>query len=107
MNPDFGEVESDATQISVNNTFAIFYPEKRPFFLEGADLYNTAASIFYSRMINDPLASAKLTEKSGSFSLAYLGAEDRESPFIIPGEEGSDFVSSRLKSWSNVSERKI
>ena len=43
-------------------------------------------------MINDPLASAKLTEKSGAFSLAYLGAEDRESPFIIPGEEGSDFV---------------
>lgn len=102
LNPDFSQIESDATQISVNNTFAIFYPEKRPFFLEGTDLYSTAASIFYSRMINDPLVSAKLTEKSGSFSLAYLGAEDRESPFIIPGEEGSDFAASSLKSWSNV-----
>ncbi len=102
LNPDFSQIESDATQISVNNTFAIFYPEKRPFFLEGADLFNTAASIFYSRMINDPLVSAKLTEKAGSFSLAYLGAEDMESPFIIPGEEGSDFVSSSLRSWSNV-----
>ncbi len=102
LNPDFSQIESDATQISANSTFAIFYPEKRPFFLEGADLYNTAASIFYSRMINDPLASVKLTEKAGSFSLAYLGAEDVESPFIIPGEEGSDFVSSSLTSWSNV-----
>ncbi|HEY9165326.1 MAG TPA: DUF5916 domain-containing protein [Candidatus Kryptonia bacterium] len=102
LNPDFGEVESDATQISVNNTFAIFYPEKRPFFLEGASLFNTEASVFYSRMINDPLASVKLTDKAGLFSLAYLGAEDRQSPFIIPGEEGSDFVSSSLKSWSNV-----
>ncbi len=102
VNPDFSQIESDATQISINNTFAIFYPEKRPFFLEGADLYSTTASIFYSRMINDPLASVKLSDKTGSFSLAYLGAEDRESPFIIPGEEGSDFVSSNLKSWSNV-----
>jgi hypothetical protein len=102
LNPDFGEVESDATQISINNTFAIFYPEKRPFFLEGADLFSTSASIFYSRMINDPLVSAKMTQKSGSFSVAYLGAEDRQSPFIIPGEEGSDFVSSNLRSWSNV-----
>lgn len=102
VNPDFSQIESDATQISINSTFAIFYPEKRPFFLEGAELYSTAASIFYSRMINDPLASVKLSEKKGSFSLAYLGAEDRESPFIIPGNEGSDFVSSHLKSWSNV-----
>jgi len=102
VNPDFSQIESDATQISVNNTFAIFYQERRPFFLEGADLYSTAAPIFYSRMINDPLASTKFTEKAGAFSLAYLGAEDRESPFIVPGEEGSDFVSSNLKSWNNI-----
>jgi hypothetical protein len=102
LNPDFSQIESDATQISANNTFAIFYPEKRPFFLEGADLYSTTASIFYSRMINDPLASVKFSEKAGSFSLAYLGAEDRESPFLVPGEEGSDFVSSNVKSWSNI-----
>ena len=102
INPDFGEVESDAAQISVNNTFAIFYPERRPFYLEGADLFSTSAQVFYSRMINDPLVSAKITEKSGSFSLAYLGAEDRRSPFIIPGEEQSDFVASNVKSLNNV-----
>jgi len=106
FNPDFSQIESDATQISVNNTFAIFYPEKRPFFLDGADLYTTTASVFYSRMINDPLASAKLTDKVGSFSLAYLAAEDRNSPVIVPGEEGSDFVETSMKSFSNVARAK-
>jgi Domain of unknown function (DUF5916)/Carbohydrate family 9 binding domain-like len=102
VNPDFSQIESDAAQISVNNTFSIFYPEKRPFFLEGADLFGTLASAFYSRMLNNPLAATKLTQKSGSFSLAYLTAYDRESPFIIPGEEGSDFEGSSQKSLSNV-----
>ncbi len=102
INPDFSQIESDATQISVNNTFAIFYPEKRPFFLEGADLFSTTVPLFYSRMLNDPLASGKMTEKSGSFSLAYLAAEDRNSPIIVPGEEGSDFVETSMKSFSNV-----
>ena len=102
INPDFSQIESDAAQISVNNTFSIFYPEKRPFFLEGADLYSTLARAFYSRMINNPLAASKLTQKSGSFSLAYLVAYDRESPFIVPGEEGSNFVGTSEKSLSNV-----
>lgn len=102
VNPDFSQIESDATQISVNNTFSIFYQEKRPFFLEGSELFGTLASAFYSRMINNPLAASKVTEKSGSFSLAYLVAYDRESPFIVPGEEGSDFVGTSEKSLSNV-----
>ncbi len=102
VNPDFSQIESDATQISVNNTFSIFYPEKRPFFLEGAELFGTLASAFYSRMINNPLAASKVTQKSGSFSLAYLVAYDRESPFIVPGEEGSDFEGSSERSLSNV-----
>lgn len=106
VNPDFSQIESDAAQISVNNTFSIFYPEKRPFFLEGADLFSTLASAFYSRMINNPLAATKLTEKSGSFSMAYLVAYDRESPFIIPGEEGSDFVATSYRSLSNVARAK-
>ena len=102
VNPDFSQIESDATQISVNNTFSIFYAEKRPFFLDGADLFSTLASAFYSRMINNPLAASKLTQKSGSFSLAYLVAYDRESPFIVPGEEGSDFIGTSERSLSNV-----
>jgi len=101
-NPDFSQVESDATQISVNTTFAIFYPEKRPFFLDGSDMFKTKINGFYSRMINNPLAAAKIASKSKHFTLAYLAAADRNSAFIVPGEEASSFVSTSLKSFSNV-----
>ena len=101
-NPDFSQVESDAAQISVNTTFALFYPEKRPFFLDGTDLFNTKIDAFYSRMINNPSGAAKLTEKSGPWSIAYLGAEDRNSPFIVAGEEGSYTIQSSYKSISNI-----
>ncbi len=109
VNPDFSQVESDATQISVNSTFAIFYPEKRPFFIEGNDLFNTTIQSYYSRMINNPLGAAKVIEKSGQLTLAYLGAEDRNSAFIIAGEEesvsdnsGDNTFSTSYKSFSNI-----
>jgi hypothetical protein len=102
VNPDFSQVESDATQISVNSTFGIFYPEKRPFFLDGADLFSTQTTAFYSRMLNNPLGAAKVISKSGRWTLAYLGAEDRNTPFIVPGEEGSSFIASSLESFSNI-----
>jgi len=53
-------------------------------------------------MINNPLGAAKLTGKSGALSYAYLTASERNSPFIVPGEEGSSFVSTSLKSFSNI-----
>ena len=102
VNPDFSQVESDATKISVNTTFAIFYPEKRPFFLDGAELFNTQLTTFYSRMINNPLGAAKVISKSEQWTVTYLAAEDRNSPFIIPGDEGSAFISSDLYSFSNI-----
>lgn len=89
VNPDFSQVESDAAQISVNDNFALFYPEKRPFFMEGSDIFTTLIQAYYSRMINEPIAAAKVVEKAGPLSIAYLGAEDRNSPFIVAGEEGS------------------
>lgn len=109
LNPDFSQVESDATQISVNSTFAIFYPEKRPFFIEGNDIFNTTIQAYYSRMINNPLGAAKVIEKSGPLTLAYLGAEDRNSAFITAGEEESVFdnagdnsFSTSYRSFSNI-----
>jgi hypothetical protein len=102
VNPDFSQVESDADQISVNTTFALFYPEGRPFFLEGAEMFSSLINGFYSRMINNPLGAAKSTGKLDGLSYAYLGALDRDSPFIVPGMEGSSFVSTPLRSFSNV-----
>jgi len=102
INPDFSQVESDATQISVNSSYALYYPEKRPFFLDGADIFNTQLTDFYSRMINNPLGAAKLIEKSDGLTIAYLTASDRNSPFTIAGEEGSSSVESSLQSYSNI-----
>ncbi len=102
INPDFSQIESDAQVISVNNTFAIFYPEKRPFFLEGLEVLQTGSNMFYSRMINDPLFAAKLTGKSGKFTYAFLTGYDKNSPVIIPGTDNSSFVNSGMASMTNV-----
>lgn len=102
VNPDFSQVESDATQISVNSNFALFYSEKRPFFLLGADLLQNQTQTFYSRTINNPLGAARVIGKSGSLSFTYLAASDRNTPFIVPGEETSDYVATNLESISNI-----
>lgn len=86
-NPDFSQVEADANQIRVNERFALFFPEKRAFFLEGAEIFNTPSQLVYTRRIVDPVAGAKLTGKVGSFQVGYIGALD-ESPGTILGGEG-------------------
>lgn len=86
-NPDFSQVEADADEIVVNERFAIFFPEKRPFFLEGAEVFNTPQRLVHTRSIADPIGGAKLTGKVGAFNLGYMGAVD-ESPVTF--DEGSD-----------------
>jgi hypothetical protein len=88
-NPDFSQVESDETQIDVNTTFALFYPERRPFFQEGSDLFNSYLEAVYTRSINDPQFAAKIVSRSGKTSLAYLIAHDEHSPVLIPLREQS------------------
>lgn len=87
LNPDFSQVESDAAQVDVNTTFALFYPERRPFFQEGMDLYQTPLTVFYSRSVNSPQGAVKLTGRSGRTSVGYVGARDEHTPFIVPFEE--------------------
>jgi hypothetical protein len=101
LNPDFSQVETDAAQIDVNSTFALFYPERRPFFQEGYDLYDTYIDAVYTRSINDPLAAAKLTGRATRSSLGYIGAQDENTPIILPFEERSGLVAPG-KSWSNI-----
>ncbi len=102
VNPDFSQVETDAAQIGANETFALYYPEKRPFFMKGAELFDTPENLFYSRMINRPIAAGKFTRRTDRYSLAYLTAYDRNSPFIIPGRYGSSLVRSGVDSYSNI-----
>jgi hypothetical protein len=102
VNPDFSQVETDEAQISANETFALYYSEKRPFFMKGSDLFSTEENLFYSRMINRPLAAGKVTHQSKDYSIAFLTAYDREAPFIIPGRYRSSLVQSDVEAYNNV-----
>jgi len=77
VNPDFSQVESDAGQVTVNERFALYYPEKRPFFLEGNELFATPNQLVYTRQIVQPIAGGKVTGKAGQTTFAYLAARDR------------------------------
>ena len=101
VNPDFSQIEADAAQIDVNSTFALFFPERRPFFQEGSDLFDTYISTVYTRSINDPIVASKLTGRFGSTNVAYIGARDNTSPLLLPFEENSELLSVG-KSFSNV-----
>ncbi len=101
VNPDFSQIESDAAQVDVNTTFALFFPERRPFFQEGSELFQTWVRSVYTRSINNPISAAKVTSRFGRTSVAYMGGIDRDSPLILPFEERSDFVQAG-RSISNI-----
>jgi hypothetical protein len=101
LNPDFSQVESDATQIDVNSPYTLYYSERRPFFQEGADLFSTRINAVYTRSIAQPQVAAKLTGRFGRTSIAYLAARDDKSPLMIPFGEGS-YLFPGPKSVSNI-----
>ncbi|MFN0140234.1 MAG: DUF5916 domain-containing protein [Pyrinomonadaceae bacterium] len=76
INPDFAEIEADAPVVTANQRFPIFFQEKRPFFLEGADIFRSPIQVFYSRQIVDPDFAVKLSGKSGKNSFGFLAASD-------------------------------
>jgi hypothetical protein len=84
-NPDFSQVEADVGQVTVNERFALFFPEKRPFFLEGLEQFDTPNALIYTRRIAAPIAGAKLTGKVGGTALAYIGAVD-DNAFSTTGD---------------------
>jgi hypothetical protein len=79
-NPDFSQIESDRAQIEVNQRFPVFYPELRPFFLEGQEIYQISAperlTLVHTRALVDPRYGAKLTGKVGNTSLGFMVADD-------------------------------
>ncbi len=92
INPDFSQVESDAGLVTINERFALFLPERRPFFLEGIELFATPNQLVYSRQIANPIAGGKLTGKLGRAGVALLSALDD-----TPGENAL-FNIARLRS---------
>ena len=81
LNPDFSQIESDRPQIEVNQRFPLFYSELRPFFVEGAEIFDFPGPVTFvhTRTIVDPTWGAKLTGKAGRFAIGLLTAED-EAP---------------------------
>lgn len=79
IKPDFSQVEADATQIAADERFALFYPEKRPFFVEGSDQFNVPNTLVYTRTIVQPTTAVKLTGKLGRTDIAALSALDASS----------------------------
>jgi hypothetical protein len=77
VKPDFSQVEADATQIAADDRFALFYPEKRPFFVEALDQFNVPNTLVYTRTIVRPEGAAKLTGKLGRADVALLSAVDQ------------------------------
>jgi len=101
VNPDFSQVESDAAEIDVNTTYALSYPERRPFFQEGSDLYGTAIPAIYTRAVNDPSIALKLTGRQGRTSFFFLAAVDDTSLQLIPLEEETEYAA-RGKSYAAI-----
>lgn len=94
IRPDFSQVESDTAQIATNQRFALFYPEKRPFFLEGIDLFATPIQAVYTRTITEPIAGARATGKDHGIRYTVLMAEDHGGgSAVIPGPINSSFAS--------------
>jgi hypothetical protein len=77
LNPDFSQVESDDPQVTVNKRYEVYFPEKRPFFLENAGFFRTPVNLFFSRRIVDPGAGARLTGKVGQWAIGLLATDDR------------------------------
>ena len=99
INPDFSQVETDTPQITANERFALFYPEKRPFFLERVDLFSTPVQAVYTRTITDPLWGARATGQVGKTSYTALLTHDKGGgTVVIPGPNGSDFAPQEFES---------
>lgn len=103
-NPDFSQVEADVDQLDVNTRFALFFPEKRPFFLEGQDYFTTSGplNLFHSRAIVDPLVAGKLTGKVGPHQFGVISASDQSPAIVVADPEGSSVFSLPGSSIANV-----
>ncbi|PYP99698.1 MAG: hypothetical protein DMF82_24070 [Acidobacteria bacterium] len=104
VNPDFSQIESDVAQIGANERFALFYPEKRPFFLEGIELFSTPIQAVYTRTVTAPRWGVRSTGKFGGTAYtALLGEDDGGGSVILPGPNSSDLADQEFRSFVAIS----
>lgn len=102
LNPDFSQIEADAVQLDINTQFALFFNEKRPFFLEGSDFFAGPMQTVYTRTVADPVLGLKTTGRVGKSTIGAFVAEDEVTNLIIPGPQGSDFATLEQKNRAGV-----
>ena len=90
LNPDFSQIEADVVQVNYDPRRSVSFPEKRPFFLDGIELFSTPTRLIYTRSIVNPVAAVKVAGKSGSTTIAALSAADNDGPSI--GELDAAYV---------------
>lgn len=96
LNPDFSQVEADVGQVVLNERFALFFPEKRPFFLEGLELFDTPGQMIYTRRIVAPVIGSKLGGKIGKLNVATILAAD-DKKYSASGDDVPVFGVARLR----------
>ncbi|MGE3189972.1 MAG: DUF5916 domain-containing protein, partial [Vicinamibacterales bacterium] len=92
LNPDFSQIEADAVQLEANTQFALLVPERRPFFLEGADLFGTPLQALFTRSMADPSSGAKVSGKLGANVVGVMAVRDETTNLLLPGPAGSSTV---------------
>lgn len=92
INPDFSTVETDNAQLNINNNFALHFQEKRPFFLDNADYFDSNYNLVYTRNINAPNYGAKLTGRKDDHSFGLFVTDDDSTNILIPGNRSSSIA---------------
>jgi hypothetical protein len=102
VNPDFSQVEADSRKLDINEPFALYYDEKRPFFTEGGEYFDTALNAVYTRTIRDPSWGIKFTGKEGRDSFGAYIVRDAVTNIIFPGSQYSYATSLDMGSTASV-----
>jgi hypothetical protein len=103
LNPDFSQVELDTPQLAGAAQFALFFPEKRPFFLEGADMYEAFWQAIYTRSITDPAWGARVTQRTEGFDATVLVSRDEGGGLVmLPGPYNTRFARQDFKSTASI-----
>lgn len=103
VNPDFSQIELDAPQLSGNTRFGLFFEEKRPFFLEGADILVTPQRAISTRSINDPAWGARVTRRNAGSDLTLLSVLDNGGALVqLPGAYSTGFAPQDFRSQASI-----
>ena len=101
-NPDFSQVEADSAQLDINQPFALFFPERRPFFTEGLDFFKSYLNVIYTRTMRDPRWGIKLSGKEGANAIGAYIVRDEITNLIFPGSQFSRSTSIAERNTSSV-----